>query len=102
MNAFASDELVAWIEEKLVAHGVKKVVPDDATLASAYQRASEYAIVQKAIDKTVRELRKTMTAASAPDGLREQIEERLAADSSLPWDLVVTEIAEASATAHSG
>ena len=67
LNAFASDELVAWIEKKLVAHGVKKVIPDDATLASAYQRASEYAVVQKAIDKTVRELRKTMTTASVPD-----------------------------------
>ncbi len=97
LNAFASDELVAWVEEKLVAHGVKKVIPDDATLANAYRRASEYAIVQKAIDETVKELRKTMTAASVPDGLREQIEERLAADSKLPWDLVVTDIAEGAA-----
>jgi hypothetical protein len=58
LNAFASDELVAWVEKKLIAHGVKKLIPDDATLASAYQRASEYDAVQKAIDKTVRELRK--------------------------------------------
>ena len=29
LNAFASDELVAWIEGKLAEHGVAKVVPDE-------------------------------------------------------------------------
>jgi hypothetical protein len=99
LNAFASDELVAWVEKKLIAHGVEKLIPDDATLASAYQRASEYTAVQKAIDKTVRELRKTMTTAEVPVDLREKVTEGLAANSKLPWDWIVTDIAEANATA---
>ena len=33
LNAFASDELVAWIERKLLEHGVAKVVPDADALA---------------------------------------------------------------------
>ncbi len=94
LNALTSDELVAFIEGKLGEHGVKKVVPDDATLADAYQRATEYATVQQAIDKTVAELRKTMTAASVPVNLREVIAERFAADSAERWDRVVIEIAE--------
>jgi hypothetical protein len=99
LNAFASDELVAWVEKRLVAHGVKKLIPDDATLASAYQRASENAAVQKAIDKAVRELRKTMTTAEVPVDLREKVAEGLAADNKLPWDWIVTDIAEANAAA---
>jgi hypothetical protein len=74
-------------------HGIKKVIPVDATLAAACQRASEYAPVQEAIDKTVAELRKTMTAATVPDNLRPLITERLKADPELTWDAVVAETA---------
>jgi hypothetical protein len=99
LNAFASDELVAWIEGKLAEHGVKKVIPDDATLAAAYMRASEYAAVQEAIDEAVAELRKTATAAIVPDNLRARIAERLKAEPELTWDAAVTEIAEGEETA---
>jgi hypothetical protein len=94
LNAFASDELVAWIEGKLAEHGVKKVIPDDATLTAAYMRASEHAAAQKAIDEAVAELHKTEPAATVPDNLRALITERLSADSKLTWDAVVAEIAE--------
>ena len=94
LNAFASDELVAWVEKKLIEHGVKKVIPDDATLADAYERASEYAAVQKAIDETVKKLRKTMTAATVPDDLHAAVEKKLKAKPTLAWDEAVTEIVE--------
>ena len=35
LNAFASDQLVAWIEQKLRATGVKKIIPGDEVLHSA-------------------------------------------------------------------
>lgn len=35
LNAFASRPLVEWVEGKLDRHGVRKVVPDDATLERA-------------------------------------------------------------------
>jgi hypothetical protein len=94
LNAFASDKLVAWLEGKLAEHGIKKVIPDDATLAAAYQRASEYAAVQEAIDEAVAEQRKTATAATVPDNLRALITERLKAEPTLTWDAAVAEIAE--------
>src|SRR6516164_5664607 len=37
LNAMTSDALVAMIERKLDDYGLKKVVPDDALLAEAYQ-----------------------------------------------------------------
>ena len=36
LNALTSDQLIAMIERKLKAHGIKKVVPDDDLLAEAY------------------------------------------------------------------
>lgn len=39
LNAMTSDQLVAWLEAKLQAHGVRKVVPDRRMLDAAYRRA---------------------------------------------------------------
>jgi hypothetical protein len=39
LNAMTSDQFIAWLEQKLAAHQVHKVVPDEATLAAAYRRA---------------------------------------------------------------
>jgi hypothetical protein len=92
LNAFASDELVAWIEKKFDEHGVKKIIPDDKILADAYQRASQYAVVQKAMDEKLTELRQTMTAATAPDNLHAAVKKKLKAKPTLTWDEAVTEI----------
>jgi hypothetical protein len=45
LNALSSDQLVAMIERKLIAHGVGKVIPDRATLAQAYRRMHLQVIV---------------------------------------------------------
>ena len=39
LNAMTSDQFIAWLEAKLMAVGVQKVVPDQETLAKAYRRA---------------------------------------------------------------
>lgn len=39
LNAFTSDKFIVWLERKLQAHGVTKVVPDKEILIKAYQRA---------------------------------------------------------------
>ena len=46
LNAFASDELVAWIEAKLEEHGVHKVIPDQQMLAEAYRRQRQSAYLK--------------------------------------------------------
>ena len=55
LNAFASDELVAFIERKLDALGIKKVVPDDKTLALAAERARAKALINEKIEAIVEE-----------------------------------------------
>ena len=97
LNAFASDELVAWIEKKLDEHGVTKVVPDDDDLADAYQRARRLAAVQDRIDEVLKDIEGEDKDADEkePDDLRDEIQKRLRKDPKLPWDAVVREIAEA-------
>lgn len=53
LNAMASDVFVDFLDHKLVAAGVAKVVPDAATLEKAYRRAYRRAVLQKAIDEVI-------------------------------------------------
>ena len=51
LNAFDSDHFIAWLERKLMAHGVTKFVPDDAALTAAYRRATFAQAINVAIDE---------------------------------------------------
>jgi hypothetical protein len=85
LNAFPSDRLIAWIESKLEAAGVRKVVPDDDMLARA---ARDYAR-QMFEDRMLEEAREEIAEQAEEieiDGCREAIEEMLAEDRGLAWD----------------
>lgn len=95
LNAFASDALVTWIERKLVEHGVAKIIPDDKTLAAAYQRAREQAAAQAVIDEAIAEAGKTIVDTKAFDGLRDRIAKAISSDRTVSWDAVLKMIARA-------
>jgi hypothetical protein len=97
LNAMASDELVAWIEGKLDAHGISKLVPDDVTLGTAYQRAAEQAAIQKLIDETVAKFRLAGHSFTVPEDLGAQIEAKLAEQPARSWDSVLRDIVESEA-----
>jgi hypothetical protein len=90
LNALASDELVALIERKLTDHGIRKVIPGDATLADAYRRMHNQAIVQAKIDELVEDL--DATDAKIPAGLRRRIAKALQDDPERPWDVALRDI----------
>jgi hypothetical protein len=96
LNAFASDELIQWLELKLVHHGIAKVVPDSDILASAYRRMRRQAVVQERINETLAELDDDdqTEPSPAPDNLIDRIKRRLSEDPALRWDAVLREIAE--------
>ena len=94
LNAFASDDFVAWIEGKLDEQGVKKIVPDDECLATAYRRAMQQALVQKKIDEVIDDIDDLGEEAPIPDDLREKVEERIE-DTAMTWDSIVREMAVA-------
>ena len=51
LNAFTSGDLVKWIEGKLDEHGVKKVVPDDATLAEEARSEARDVVIERILDE---------------------------------------------------
>ncbi len=95
LNAFASDDLIAWIEGKLEEQGVKKVIPGDEHLTTAYRRTVEQAFVQQRIDEVTEEANKLGINAHVPTDLRAKIERRLKETPATTWDAIVREIAEA-------
>ena len=94
LNAFASDELVEFIERKLDGLKIRKVVPDEQTLREACQRARAIRRVNdqlKAIIDKATEDAKTMTMGS---DLAEQVLLILDEDPSISWDAAVARIVE--------
>ena len=69
--------------------GVKKIVPDDETLADAYRRMRRQAIVQERIDELLKDLEDDDDELEVPDDLRAKIEECHAKRPHLRWDAVV-------------
>jgi hypothetical protein len=92
LNALASNELVALIEHKLSEHGIRKLIPDDDTLADAYRRMHRQAVIQEKIDELIEEADED--EVEVPAGLRQRVEEAIKVDSAQPWDAVVREIAQ--------
>jgi len=94
LNAFTSPDFIKWIESKLEEHGIKKVIPDDDTLEKAYRRAYQIAAINRDLDRMAEKAAARAQAAELPKSLRDTIQERFNEHSELPWDDVVTEIAE--------
>ena len=94
LNAFASDELVAFIERKLAALGVEKVVPDEATLKAACQRARAKALINRKLDALVAKASEEAQQLPALTGLADQVRAILDDDPALSWDEAVARIVE--------
>jgi hypothetical protein len=93
LNAMASDQLVAFIERKFAENGVKKVVPDNDTLAAAFRRMRRQALVQSKITEVLEELDDNEDEVEVPDDLRPKIEEWFAKRPELRWDSIVRHLA---------
>jgi hypothetical protein len=95
LNAFDSDHLIAWLEKKLQRHGVKKLIPDDATLADAYRRAILVHTINTKIEEAREAAEEVAEQASVPKNLLRQVRRLLKEDPTMAWDAAVAEIAGA-------
>ncbi len=77
------------LDRLLVEHQVRKLVPDERTLATAYRRAVRIAQVQQALDRALAEL--PADEIQPPPGLAEVIQRRIAG-TALPWDQALFEL----------
>jgi hypothetical protein len=85
LNAFPSDQLIRWIESKLKAVGVRKLVPDEDMLARAAQAYTREMLEDRKLEEAREEIAEQAEEIEI-DGCREAIEKMLAEDPSLAWD----------------
>jgi hypothetical protein len=94
LNAFDSDHLIAWLERKLKAYGVAKLIPDDATLAAAYRRALTVQTLNRTIEDARAEAEEAAAQATVPKTLQRQVRRLLKTHPAKAWDAAVADIAE--------
>ena len=92
LNAFASADLIAWIESKLNAHGIRKLVPAANVLEEAYRRAVQNEFIRHKMTKIEQAARKYAAAAKVLKGLAGTVKAKLQVEPSLPWDRAVAEM----------
>jgi len=91
LNAMTSEQLITWLEGKLKAHGVARVVPDAEVLANAYRRAC---FVQE-VDAQTEKIRERIAQEDtpAPAGLDVRVKELLEGAEVANWDAAIWHLA---------
>jgi hypothetical protein len=84
LNAMTSDTLIAMIERKLKAYGLKKVIPDRALLAEAYQTFYRSQQLREKFEKIEDEFEQTKI--EVPRNLKEKVRTILDKHDDLRWD----------------
>jgi hypothetical protein len=85
LNAMPSRQLLDWLEAKLIAHGVQKVVPDPETLAKSYRQVALKARIERAVEEAIQHVAKDPEHITPPEDLAEQVREMIT-DSAQSWD----------------
>jgi hypothetical protein len=86
LNAFTSDQMVEWLEAKLQAYRVSKVIPNVHTLEQSWRRALELHELDNQMKKALPEARRAARARSVPGNLSKRIAKMLKEEPALAWD----------------
>ena len=84
LNAMASDALIAMIERKLKAYGLKKVVPDDDLLGEAYRAFHRSNELREKFEEMESEFEESKI--KVPKNLKNQVRAILRKHPDLRWD----------------
>jgi hypothetical protein len=84
LNAMTSDGLIAMIERKLKAYGLKKVIPDDDLLAEAYREFHRSQQLREEFEEVEASFKESKI--KVPKNLRRQVSAALNKHSDLRWD----------------
>ena len=76
LNALTTEQLVAWVESALAAHGIAKVIPDAEHLEVAWRVAKAHAEIAEAVEEANKRA-KRWEAEAAPDDLVERVRDLL-------------------------
>lgn len=97
LNAFTSDQLVAWIKDKLERVGVRKVVPRRECLAIAFRQALTRALLQEELERARGRIDARVQRRKLPRALVREVKNRLESSPEVPWDEVINGLARESA-----
>jgi hypothetical protein len=86
LNAMPSDVLIAMIERKLVAYGLKKVVPDEDLLAQTYRAFQRSEQLRERFEEMEAEFDKEADPIAIPKGLKKRVSAILGKHDDLRWD----------------
>jgi hypothetical protein len=89
LNAMASDALIAMIDRKLVAYGLKKVVPDDDVLAATYRAFHRSEQLREKFEEVEAEFDEKADKIAIPKGLKKRVGAILTKHADLRWDEAV-------------
>jgi len=90
LNAMTSEQLITWLDKKLVEYGATKYIPEAEAINTAYDRARYLIEIERQINKIKVDQDKT----AAPPDLTDKIKERLTKNNSLTWDQALWKIVE--------
>jgi DNA topoisomerase VI, subunit A len=94
LNAFTSDQLVAWIEDKLKQAGLKKVVPSNSVLVGAYRRAVAPNHLEMNLQALQEQAMRAGKETEIPAGLHDSILDALQDHPARSWDEVLQDFAK--------
>ena len=92
LNAFASDDLVEWIEGKLAEVGIVKLVPKMNVLRDAYRRAARIRYVEDQISKLTDAADELVDGLKMPRDLKRRVTEFIESHPTMPWDRAISNI----------
>ena len=74
LNALTSDQFIDFVERKLTAHGVKKIIPAKTVLAETYRTFMQGRDIEKILKREMRKL-DAGPKVSVPNDLPKQVRE---------------------------
>jgi hypothetical protein len=92
LNALPSDQLVGFIERKLIQHGIQKVVPNDKLLRDTYQLYARSKRVEEIVAEAIGGI--DDEDIPVPDDLSARVTALLKKNPKLRWDEAVAAIVE--------
>jgi hypothetical protein len=94
LNAMPSDVFVRFLADKLIAAGVRKMVPDSDVLDRHARHVIERAMLNRLLKDNRAAIDSAVAAVTLPVDLRQQVEALLRRQPALPWDIAVAVIAQ--------
>jgi hypothetical protein len=85
LNAMTSDQFLDFVEDKLVAAGIEKIVPPKDQLDAAYRLFTRNVHIKKIVDEAIA-AHADEAEVAVPDDLEARVRDYLAQEPEAPWE----------------